>query len=160
MVDYPYLSVVYLGQFNGKGGTFAQFTLYLNVAIVQVYYLLYVGQTQSEAFYIMDIAGVDTVELLENLLQVVLLDTDTGIADREVEVGVVIPRLEVNVQRLVRLAILDGVVHQVKEGVLEMHLIDIYCRVYSLYIGIDFSAGMLYPQGKRVGHILHYLVKV
>ena len=160
MVDYLYLSVVYLGQLNGKRGTFAQFTLYLNVAIVQVYYLLYVGQTQSEAFYIMDIAGVDTVEFLENLLQVVLLDTDTGVADREVEVVVVIPCLEVDVQRLVGLAILDGVVHQIEEGVLEMNLIDIYCRVYGLDVGIDFSASMLYPQGKRVGHILHSLVKV
>ena len=87
--------------------------------------LLYIGQSQSETFDVVLVAGVDTVELVEDLLQVLLLDALSGVAYREVQLVVVVPCVDVDIDRLVGLAILHGIVHQIGDGILEVDLVDI-----------------------------------
>ena len=127
---------------------------------MQVDNLLDIGKSQTEALDIVHVAGMHAVELLKHLLQIFLLDADAGISHGEAEMGIVVPCTQIDIERLLGLAILHGVVHQIEEGVLEVHLIDIDGRVDSLNLGVDFSAGMLYAQGKRVGHVLDHLVEV
>src|SRR5690606_11143758 len=51
-----------------KRTSFSFFTFYINVAVVVVYYPFYIGQPQSMPFYIMYIACMFSVKLLENPL--------------------------------------------------------------------------------------------
>ena len=46
---------------------------------MQVNDLMYVGKSESEAFGIMDIACMHTIELIKYLLQVLLLDAETSV---------------------------------------------------------------------------------
>ena len=68
-------------QRNGEGSALAQLALALDVAIVQVNNLLDVGQSESEALHIVHVTCMHTIELLENLLHVLLLDAQTCITD-------------------------------------------------------------------------------
>ena len=122
--------------------------------------LLHVGQTEAEAFHVVDIARVDSVELIENLLHVLLLDAQTRVADAEAETLLLIPSTDIEVERLVRLAIFHGVVHQVGDGVLEVYLIDKDGRIDGFYFCIDMSSGVLHSQRERRGDVLQQLVEV
>ena len=65
------------------------------------------------------------VELLENLAQVLLLDAYAGIADGYGHLaGRGVPRADVYIQRLIGLAVLDGVVDEVEDDIAEMSLLD------------------------------------
>ena len=65
------------------------------------------------------------VELLENLAQVLLLDAYAGIADGDRDLaGRGVPRADVEIQRLIGLAVLDGVVDEVEDDIAEMRLAD------------------------------------
>ena len=100
------------------------------------------------------------VELLEDLLQVLLLHTDARVAHGEVEVVVIVPSLQIDVDGLVGLTVFHRVVHQVEDHVLEVYLVDIDTRVYSFHVDIDLAAGVFHAQGKRVGDGLHHLIEV
>ena len=127
---------------------------------MQVDDLLNISQSEAEALDIVLVAGVYTVELVEYLAQVLLLDALTGIADTKVQLLVVVPCTDIDIQRLVGLAVLHGIVHQIGDGVLEVNLIDVNGRVYSFYLGVYLASGMLHTQGERLGNLLHHLVQV
>ena len=95
-------------------------------ALMKVDNLLHVGQSKSESLGIVQVAGVNPIELLEDFLQVLLLDTHSSIAYREIQVQVVVPRLHIYVERHVLLAIFHSVVQKIEYHVLKVHLIHIY----------------------------------
>ena len=108
----------------------------------------------------MHIARMYAVELVEDLLQVLLLHTQTRIIDGEIQMMFIIPCLHRDKQRLFRFTILHGIVHQIEDHILKMHLIHIERGVYRLDIHVYLSTRMLYAEGERVGCILNYLVQV
>ena len=101
-----------------------------------------------------------TIELIEYLLQVLLLDALTRIADREVEFLLIIPGTDVDVERFLLLAILDGIVHEVGNSILEMYLIDEDSRIDGLNLRINLTTRMLYTQGEGLGNLLYHFVQV
>ena len=135
--------ILYYWQLDCKLGALAQFALYRDVAMVQHNNLLDVCQTQTKALYIMSVACMYAIELVEHLLKIVLLKSKTRIANREIQMLVVVPCAQVDVHRLVGLAILYGIVEQVVNYVLEMHLVYVYCRVDSLDLRINLTSSML-----------------
>ena len=94
---------------------------------MQVDDALHVGQAQPEALHVVDVAGMHTVELFEYLLDVLLLDALTCVLDREAQAVLIVPGLDVDIERLFGLAILHSVVHQIGDGVLEVNLVDKEC---------------------------------
>ena len=133
------------GQGDGKLGALPYFTLNLNVTLMQVDDLLNVSQSKSEALDVVLVACVDTVELIKDLLDVFFLDAHAGIADGQAEVFVlVVPGAQVNVERLIGFAVFHRIVHQIGDGILEMHLIDVDSGVDGFYLRIDLAASMLY----------------
>ena len=103
---------------------------------------------------------MDTIELVEHFLKVLALDADTCIANGEIERVVIVPRVHVNVERLVLLAIFHSVVEQVVDHVLEMHLVDKDGRVYSFYLRIDMASRVLDAQREGVSNIFNHFVEV
>ena len=77
---------------------------------------LHVGKTETKALHIVLVASRHTVILVEYLTQVFLLDADTIVTHGEVEFIFVIPRPEPDVYRLVRLAILHGIIYQIVDN--------------------------------------------
>ena len=122
--------------------------------------LLHVSQTETEALHIVDIASMHSVELLEDLLHVLLLDALPRIADAEAETFLLVPGTDIEIERLVWFAILHGIVHEVGNGILEVDLIDEDSRVDSLYFRIDMTTRMLHSQRERRGDVLQQLVEV
>ena len=112
-------------ELDGEGRPLSKLTLHLDFSVMQVHNLLDVRQAKAEALHIMHIAGMYSIELFEDFLQVLLLHTHSRIGDGEVEMLVIIPGLHRDVERLIWLAILHSVVHQVEDDILEMHLIHI-----------------------------------
>ena len=67
----------------------------------------------------MDIARMYAVELVEYLLQILLLHTQTGIRNREIQMFFIIPGLHRNVKRLVWFAVFHSIVHQIEDDILK-----------------------------------------
>ena len=59
---------------------------------------------------------------------------------------IVVPRFQIDVERLIGFAILHCVIHEVEDDILKVHLVDIDCGVYRTDLSIDFSAGVLNSQ--------------
>ena len=133
-------------QLDGKGGALAQLAFYLDFAIMQIHYLLNVGKTEAEALHVMHIAGMNAIELVEYLLQVLLLHSHARIVDGQIEMMFIIPCLHRDEQRLIRLAILHGIVHQIEDYILEMPLVDEEGGIYRLDIHINLAARMLHTE--------------
>ena len=127
---------------------------------MKLYNLLDIRQSESEAFDIMTIASVCTVELVPYLPQDLLLHAYACITDGKAQVIVVIPCPYIYIQRLIRLGIFHGIVHQVEYRISEMYLVDKQCRVDSLYLSVYLAAGMLYSELERLCRILYKLVEV
>ena len=72
----------------------------------------------------------------------------------------IIPCLHRDKQRLFGFTILHGIVHQIENHILEMHLIHIERRVYRLDIHVYLSTRMLYAEGERVSCVLYDFVQV
>ena len=89
------------GQLDGEGRSLAILTIDADLALVQIDHLLDIGQTETEALDVVDIARVDAVELLEDLLEVLFLDTLARVADGETEVVLRVPRLQIDAARRV-----------------------------------------------------------
>ncbi len=107
------------------------------------YYFLYICQTKTEAFHVMAVTGMYTVEAIEYLLEVITLDTNSVISDGDHEFAGLIPGADLEMQRNIGPLILDGVVHEVEDDVGEVHLIDHAKRILSLELGIDGAADIL-----------------
>ena len=122
--------------------------------------LLDVGQTQTEALHIVDITRVDTIELIEDLLDVLFLDAQTRVADGEAEMVFVVPRADIDVERLLGLTVLHGIVHQVGDGILEVHLIDKDGRIDGFDLRKDMSTRMLYAERETGGHRFQQFIEV
>ena len=108
----------------------------------------------------MDIACMYTIELVEYLLQVFLLHTQAGIRNREIQMLFIIPGLHRNVKRLVWLTVFHGIIHQIEDNILEMHLVNIESRIDGFDIGIDLSTCMLHAEREGIGNILNHLVQI
>ena len=106
--------------------------------------LLDIGQAETKALHVVDITGVDSIELVEDFLHVLLLDTQTGVTDAEEETFFLVPGTDIEVERLIGFTVFHRVIHQIGDGVLEMHLIDIDGRINGLNLGKDLTTGMLY----------------
>ena len=119
-----------------------------------------VGQAEAEALDIVYVAGMHPVELFEDFLHVLALDALSRVGYREAQLVTLIPGAQVDVDRLVGLAILHRVVHQVGDGVREMHLVYVDGGVNSLNLSVDMSAGVLHAQRKGRGGLLQQLVQV
>ena len=72
------------GQADGELGAFTELALGLDFTLVQIDDLLDISQSETEALDVVLVAGVDTVELVEYLAQVLLLDALTSIANAKV----------------------------------------------------------------------------
>ena len=105
-----------------------------------------VGQTQTKALHVMDIAGMDAVELVEYLLDVLLLDAQSRVANREAQAVLFVPCPDIEVQRFVRLSILHCIIHQIGDGILEVNLVHIDSRIDCLNLSIYLTACMLHTQ--------------
>ena len=101
-----------------------------------------------------------TIELIEDLLDIVFLDADTRIPYRQVQTVLVVPCLQIDIDGLVGLTVFHCIVEQVVDHVLEVHLIHEDGGIDSTDIGIDLTACMLHTERERVGHALHHFVQV
>ena len=91
------------GQRNRKLGTLTVFTLTLDVALMQVYHLLHVSQAKSEALHVMLVTSMHTIELIEYLLHVLFLDALPRIANAQVQLLAIVPRVDIDVEWFVLL---------------------------------------------------------
>ena len=73
------------GENNSEGGTFTEFTLTLDLTLVEIDNLLHISQSETEALHVMYITCMHTIELIEDLLDVLLLDAQTRVADLETQ---------------------------------------------------------------------------
>ena len=73
----------------------------------------------------MNVAGMYTVELIENLFQILTLDTLTGVTNGETQVVVGIPRFQVYVKRFFLFTVFHSIIQQIVDYILEMNLIHI-----------------------------------
>ena len=97
-------------QGDGETCAFPIFAFHVDRPFMQVNDFLYICQSQSETFGIMTIASVNAIEFLKHLLQVVFLNANSRISDGEIEMHVVVPCLDENIERLVGMLIFYSVV--------------------------------------------------
>ena len=84
--------------------------------ILKTHYLLDVSQSESEAFYVVFVAGMHTVELIEDSLQIVFLYTYSVILYRDVYLAVArIPCAERQMKVHVVALVFYSIVHQVED---------------------------------------------
>lgn len=130
-------------------------------SLVEVYDLLNVRQSESEAFDIMTVTGMHTIEALKDLLQVLFLYSYTRIAYGHCHLAFFrVPRAQVDVQRGVWLTIFHGVVHEVEYDIAEVCLVNTYRGIYRLCLRVYLSACVLHSQRERVGYGVHEFVEV
>ena len=122
----------------------------MNLTVVQIYDFLHVCKSETEAFHIVYVASVYPIELIEHFLQVLFLYSHSRITYRQIQMIVIVPRFQIYVDRTILLSVFHSIVKKVVYNILKMHLINIYRRLHSTYIGIYFSTGMLHAQRKRV----------
>ena len=67
-----------------------------------------------------------------------------------------VPRLQIDVERLVGFGIFDGIVQEVEDDILEMHLIDIHRRIDRLYARIDLAARVLHAEREGGSNVFHF----
>ena len=147
-------------QRNGEGSALSKFALALDVALVEVDDLLDVSQSETKALDVVDITSMHSVELVEDLLHVLLLDAQTCITDAEAETLLLVPGTDIKIERLIWLAILHSVVHQVGDSILEVYLVDEDSRIHSLDLRIDMTSSMFHSQRECRGNVLQQLVEV
>ena len=106
------------------------------------------------------VTSVHAIELIEYLLHVLLLDALPRIANAQVQLLAIVPRVDIDVEWFVLLTILHGIIHQVGDGILEVYLIDKDGRFDSFYLRVNLTTGMFHTKVERLGYILHHLVQV
>ena len=95
---------------------------YLQLSIIN--YQLSTRPQAASRISLLLVTGMHAVELFEDFAEVFFLDALTGVADGEIELLLVVPGADIDVEGLVLLAVLHGIVHEVGNGVLEVYLID------------------------------------
>ena len=112
---------------------------------MEVYYFLYIRQSQTKALDIVAVAGMDAIELLKDFPEVLLLDADTCIADGDRNLaGRGVPCSDIDIERLVWLAVFYSVVDKIEYNIAEMCFLYVYIGFYRFYFCIYFSACMFY----------------
>ena len=97
-----YKSFYYLSkaqwQFDNKLSALADLTLSMDSAFVKVPHFLDVSKSESKSFYIMAVACMYSIEFLEYLFQIFMLDTYAIVFDGKKDVFVIIPsgNIEIN----------------------------------------------------------------
>ena len=122
--------------------------------------LVDIGQAQSEAFHVVHIAGGDTIEANEDLLQVFFFDADPVVLDEELELAVLVAGAGHEAQGHFLSAILDGVVQQVEEHVGQVHLIGVDGGVQGAEIEVDRAAIFLHLEREGAHHGGQEVVRV
>ena len=112
--------------------------------------LLDVGESEAESLDVVHIACVYTVELFEYLLQVVALDADAVVLQRDAEPVGLVPGRYGEFQLCVLTAVFHGVVHEVEDDVGQVHLVDHHVGTLGAQVGDDLSAVLLDLQREGV----------
>ena len=115
---------------------------------MQIHDFLHIGQSETESLHIMHITSMNTIELIEDFLQILLLHTQSGISYREIKMFFIIPGFHRNVEWLIRFAIFHRIIHQIEDYILEMYLIYIEPRINRFNIGIYLTPRMLNTECK------------
>lgn len=89
-------------QGDGELGTLPQVTLTLDLTLVEIHHFLHIGKTETEALHIVLVTRMHTVELIEDLLDILLLDALTGVTDTQQQTVMVVPRTDIDIQRFLR----------------------------------------------------------
>ena len=103
---------------------------------------------------------MDAVEFVEDFLYVLFLDALAVVADGEAEVLALVPCADMDIDGLVCLTIFHGIVQQVGDGILEVHLVHEDGRVNGFYLGVDLAACMFYAEIKGCSSLLQKFVEV
>lgn len=85
----------------------------------------------------MGIARWHSVELIEDALQIIPVDTNAIVFYLYVEVGRIAPCGNYQLQADIIALILDSIVHQIIDDIGEMHLVCLYGRVDRIQIGLN-----------------------
>ena len=88
----------------------------------------------------MGVAGMHSVELVKDTLQVILLDTYTIVFYLYVEVGGIAFGGDLQLQADIVALVLDGIIHQVEDDVGEVHFIHLDHRVGRIQIGLQTAS--------------------
>ena len=122
--------------------------------------LLDVGQTSAEAFHIMTVTGMYAVEAIEYFLEVITLDSDSVISDRDHKFAGFVPSTDFEVQWNIGPLILDGVVHEVEDYVCEVHIINHAEGILSLELSIDSSTDILDLKFERIDYAIDEFIDI
>ena len=119
---------------------------------------IHVAQSQAEAFHVVYVSCGHTIQLIKNLAQMFLGDSDAIVGERHVQPTGVIP----GPHREARLVppILDGVVHQVEDHIHEVGPVALDDGVCRLQLAGRRTALLPDVDGVVPQHGLHEVVEV
>lgn len=133
----------------------------MNLAAELADNLAHIGQAETEALDVVAVAGIDAVEFVENLLEVVALYADAVVGDAYFEpvvgdVAAAYGKFKIAVLG----AVLYGVVEQVEDYVGEVHLVDLDDGVHGVEVGGDAAAVFLNLELEGVDDVEYHGVGV
>ena len=124
-------------------------------------HFLYVSQAKSEAFDVVLVACVNTIELVEDAFEVVFPDADAVVGNAYAEVRLaLIEGVNLDGKRLVFSAILESVVEQVEDDVCEVHLVGIDEGVVGFELHVERAANLCHLEREGIDDVFRYLVRV
>ena len=104
---------------------------------------------------------MDTIELVEDAFQVVLLNADSVVGNADAEMCLaLVESVHLNGQRLVLATVLESVVEQVEDDVREVHLVGIDEGIVGLEPHVERTAYLRHFQREGVHHVLRNLVGI
>ena len=128
---------------------------------MQFDHFLDVRKTEAEALDVVLVACMNTIELVEDALQIVLLYADSIVCDTDAEVRLaLIESVNLDAKRLIFASVLEGVVQQIEYNVSEMHFVGIDEGIVSLQSHVERASDLRYLEREGVYHVLGYLVGI
>ena len=111
--------------------------------MMQFDHFLDVRKTEAEALDVVLVACMNTIELVEDALQVVLLYADSIVCDTDAEVRLaLIESVNLDAKRLIFASVLEGVVQQIEYNVSEMHFVGIDEGIVSLQSHVERASDL------------------
>src|SRR5690606_2585628 len=107
--------------------TLMQFTLNFDRSPQPLHNIVYVAQSQTKTFDIMNIPGGNTIELIENTAQLCFVHSHAIVFDRKIKLF--LSRSCTNLDNRSALCIFDRVVEQIKDDIGEMKFIAKHNRI-------------------------------
>ena len=121
---------------------------------------LHIGQPQTKTFHIVAVSGMNPVELIEYLLQILLLDANTIVLNGNIKLVRFVPGLDMQPQFAFRLLVFHRIVQQVENDIGEMHFIHKYPRTMGIQLGSDGTVVLLGLQRKGIHHTGYQIVGI